>query len=64
MAKEIDVIVNRPLVGDKRYKRGDERTLTEADAQRLAATGAVTIKKDEPSSNKMAKAPKNKSSKD
>lgn len=43
MATTVRVKVLRPMQGDKRYERGDFRTMSVADADRLAETGAVVI---------------------
>lgn len=39
----VKVRVLRHMIGDKAYEPGDTRELDKADADRLAATGAVEI---------------------
>lgn len=48
MAEKHEYVVNRAMQGDKSYNRGDVRSLTEADAAGLLATGALTKKGGKP----------------
>jgi hypothetical protein len=59
-AMTVRVKVLRPMIGDKRYERGDYRDLAVADAERLASTGAVEIL-GQPKRAKPAAQPKKKS---
>lgn len=63
MADTVKVKVLRHLQGDEAYEPGDTRELSRADAERLAATGAVEIvgaKAEAPPANKAEPKPANK----
>lgn len=63
MATTVRVKVLRPQQGDKRYERGDFRTLPVADAERLAETGAVEIVEKPRNGPKPQQAPKKRGTK-
>jgi len=60
MAITVRVKVLRPMIGDRRYERGEYRTMTPADAERLASTGAVEIVSKPTREKAVAAAPNNK----
>lgn len=62
MADMVKVKVLRHQLGDEPYEPGDTRELSKADAERLAATGAVEIivKAEPKPKNKKEPAPANK----